>query len=264
MKELRKLLLTILSIFTLISGIIIGDSVKADKVQLVHKKTLTVGLEGTYAPFSYRKNGKLTGFEVELAKELGKEMGYKVKIIPTKWDGLLGALQSKRFDMVINDVAITKEREKQFAFSEPYIYSKSVLIVKKDDNSIKNLKDIKGKKIATSLGTVTEKYVKKFGGIPVSSDGFNTSMAMIKQGRVAANINSYEAFAYYQKQEHDNELKAVKIPESQYPLSKSGILMNKGNVKLVDKTNKALNELRKKGILKKLSEKYFGTNITDK
>ena len=87
------------------------SSSSSSEPQLVTKGTLTVGLEGTYAPYSYRENGKLTGFEVDLARDLAKKMGYKVKFVPTKWDSLIAGVGSKKFDVAINDIAMTPERQ---------------------------------------------------------------------------------------------------------------------------------------------------------
>ena len=85
---------------------------------------IKVGLEGTYPPFNYQdENGKLTGFEVELAEALAKELGVKAEFQPTKWDGILAALESKRLDVVINQVTISEERKKKYDFSTPYTVS---------------------------------------------------------------------------------------------------------------------------------------------
>jgi len=83
--------------------------------------TLLVGLEGTYPPFSYQgDDGKLTGFEVEFANELAKHLGVKASLKPTKRDGMLASLDSKRIDVVINQVTISDESRKKSDFSTPY------------------------------------------------------------------------------------------------------------------------------------------------
>jgi cystine transport system substrate-binding protein len=65
--------------------------------QIKERGTLRVGLEGTYPPFSYQgDDGKLTGFEVDFANELAKHLGVKADLKPTKWDGMLASLDSKR------------------------------------------------------------------------------------------------------------------------------------------------------------------------
>lgn len=241
-----------------------GKSSSSSQPQLVTKGTLTVGLEGTYAPYSYRKNGKLTGFEVELAKKLAKKMGYKVKFVPTKWDSLIAGVGSKKFDVAINDIAMTSARKKSYLFSTPYIYSKSALIMKSDNTTIKSIKDIKNKKIAAATGTANADNVEKFGGKTVSSTDFSTAMSLIREGRVEAALNSREAFLYYQKTTGASDLKYTTVSTKQIPSQPIGILMSKNNKGLQKKINKALKELRDDGTLKKLSEKYFGEDITEK
>ncbi|KRL63786.1 transporter substrate-binding domain-containing protein [Lactobacillus psittaci] len=242
-------------------GIVACSNQKSSEV--LNKSTLTVGLEGTYAPYSYRQNGKLTGFEVELAKNVAKKLNYKVKFVPTKWDSLIAGIGAKKFDIAINDIAMTPEREKAYAFSTPYIYSKSALIMK-NSTSLNSIKDIKGKKIAAATGTANADNVKKFGGDNVSSTDFSTAMELVRQNRVVAALNSKEAFLYFAKSQHVTDLKYKTIPTSQIASQGIGIMMAKNNKSLQKRINKALAQMRADGSLKKLSIKYFGDDITNK
>ena len=110
-------------------ALVAGMSVKsfADEGLLNKVKergTLLVGLEGTYPPFSFQgDDGKLTGFEVEFAQQLAKHLGVEASLKPTKWDGMLASLDSKRIDVVINQVTISDERKKKYDFSTPYTIS---------------------------------------------------------------------------------------------------------------------------------------------
>ncbi|USS89522.1 transporter substrate-binding domain-containing protein [Fructilactobacillus cliffordii] len=224
---------------------------------------LTVGLEGTYAPYSYRQNGKLTGFEVDLAKETAKRMGLKPKFVTTGWDSLIAGLNSNDYDVVFNNMAENPDRQKKFRFATPYVYSKSIVITKKD-GTIKSAKDLKGKKVAEGTGTDNWNNAKKLGANPITSPAFQTSMDMIDQGRVAAAVNSREAFEYWKKSHPDTDLTYFEIPTSEVKASKIAPMMNKKNAKLQAKMDKAIQSERKDGTLKRLSMKYFGTNITDK
>ena len=113
-------------------ALVAGMSVKsfADEGLLNKVKergTLLVGLEGTYPPFSFQgDDGKLTGFEVEFAQQLAKHLGVEASLKPTKWDGMLASLDSKRIDVVINQVTISDERKKKYDFSTPYTISGTV------------------------------------------------------------------------------------------------------------------------------------------
>lgn len=232
------------------------------KSELKASKTLTIGLEGTFAPYSYRENGKLTGFEVDLGKAVAKKLDVKAKFVPTKWDSLIAGLGSKKFDAVLNNITVTKERKKQYIFSTPYIYSRSILITKSDDTAIKNVNDIKDKKMAEGTGTDNERTAKKFGAEIVPSNAFENSLALVRQGRVAGTINSRESFLAYQKENETNDLKYKLIPESKVSASEISVMFNKQSPALQKKVNQALKELRKDGTLTKLSEKYFGGDIT--
>ncbi|MFT8324005.1 MAG: transporter substrate-binding domain-containing protein [Lentilactobacillus hilgardii] len=238
-----------------------SNSNKVDS-ELLQKGTLTVGLEGTYAPYSYRKNTKLTGFEVDLARQIAKRSHLKVKYVPTKWDSLIAGLGSKKFDVVLNDITITPQRQKQYLFSTPYIYSRGILITRSNDTSINSVSDIKGKKFAEGTGTNNETIAKKFGANTVPSGDFDTSLALVREKRVDGTINAREAWFAYAKQKSTKGLKYQVIPNSKAAAAKIGVLINKNSPKLQKQVNKALKKLKANGTLTKLSKKYFGADIT--
>jgi len=230
--------------------------------------TLTIGLEGTYAPYSYRDNGKLDGFEVEYGKAVAKKLGLKAKFVPTKWDSLIAGLNAKTFDVVINNVAENPSRKKAYIFSEPYIYSRSVVITK-DNSGINSIDDIKGQKIAAGTGTDNYNHAKHFGATVVPAGDFQTSMSMIDNGRVKGAFNSKEAFLTWKKDQDKKDkkktdLKYIEIPENKLPVSKIAPIYNKKSTKLSKDVTKATKELYKDGTMKKLSVKYFGEDITKK
>lgn len=244
-------------------GTVIGTTIShADSVksELKTPDTLTIGLEGTYAPFSYRKDGKLQGFEVELGKAVAKKMGLKAKFVPTKWDSLIAGLGAKKFDVVMNNIAQTPEREKKYLFSNPYISSHFVMIVK-ENSSLKTLKSIKGHKFAAGVGTNNATLVKKYGGITVDDSDFASGLDMIKQGRVEGMINSREAWYVYAKKHSTKGLKMIDVSNEAKPV-KIAAMFNKNSSALQKQYNQALQELQKDGTLQKLSQKYFGADIT--
>ncbi len=103
--------------------------------KLINKETISVGTEGIYPPFTYHnKESKLTGYDVEVARELAKELGVKIKFHETSWDIMLTGLKSGRFDMVANQVSLTtKKRQAAFDKSLPYSYSGTIMLVRKDE-----------------------------------------------------------------------------------------------------------------------------------
>lgn len=228
--------------------------------ELKTKGELTIGVEGTYSPYSYRKNGKLTGFEVELGKDVAKQMGLKAKFVPTKWDSLIAGLGSGKYDVVMNDITQTPERAKQYNFSKPYIQSRYALIVPKN-SKISSLKQLKGKKVVAGTGTNNATLVKKYGG-KLSPDGdFSSALGMVRQHQAVATVNSREAWYAYTKQHSSNGLKMVDVSREAKPV-KISALFNKKDTQVQSSYNKALTHLQKNGTVKKLSQKYFGADIT--
>ena len=94
------------------------------------KEKLSIGTEGTYPPFTFHDDkGKLTGFDVEIAREVAKRLRVEPEFLETQWDAIFAGLDSKRFDMIANQVGIREDRNEKYDFSDPYITSSAVLIV---------------------------------------------------------------------------------------------------------------------------------------
>ena len=123
---------------------------------------LRVACQTQGAPFSFvDRNGERTGSSVEFCNMIAKEMGVKIKYLNYDWDGLIPALLSKKADMLAADMTPTLKRAMKIAFPDPYMYTGSVVFVKRD-SPIKTLKDVKaGTKIAVLLGSTGESDAKK-------------------------------------------------------------------------------------------------------
>jgi cystine transport system substrate-binding protein len=263
MKFWKKVLLTVaaLTVGTSVGITSIHAASSAVNAELTNKGKLTIGLEGTYSPYSYRKDNKLTGFEVDLGKAVAKKMGLKANFVPTKWDSLIAGLGSGKYDVVMNNIIQTPERAKQYNFSTPYIKSRYALIVPTNSN-IKNLKGIKGKKIVAGTGTNNADVVKKYKGNLTPNGDFSSALDMVKQGRAAGTVNSREAWYSYSKKNSTKGLKMIDVSSEQKP-AKISALFNKKNSAIQSSYNKALRQLQQDGTVKRLSEKYFGADITE-
>ena len=222
---------------------------------------LKVGTEGPYAPFTYHdESGKLVGFDVEIAEAIANKLGVKVEFVEGKWDGLIAGLDAKRYVTVINEVGITEKRKAKFAFSDPYIASRAVLIVKEDNSDIKDFKDLKGKKAAQSLTSNFADIAKSNGAELVGTDGFDQSIALVTQGRADATINDSLSFFDFKKKQAASP---VKIVAQEADASYSGVILRKGDQDLVDAINKALRDITADGTYKKISDTYFGQDVSN-
>ncbi|NDW04029.1 amino acid ABC transporter substrate-binding protein [Jiella pacifica] len=219
-----------------------------------------VGTEGTYAPFTYHDaSGKLVGFDVEIGEEVAKRLGVEPQFVEGKWDGLIAGLSADRYDAVINQVGITPERQQRFDFSDPYIVSKAVLIVKDDNEEIKGFEDLEGKRAAQSLTSNYGKIAENAGATLVATEGFDQSIQLVITGRADATVNDNLSFLDFKKQQPDAPVEAV---AAQSEAAASGIIVQKGNPDLVVAINDALKDIKADGTYKRISDKYFGEDVS--
>lgn len=218
------------------------------------------GTEGTYAPFTFHdETGKLTGFDVEIAEEIAKRLGVKAEFIETKWDGMFAGLDAKRFDAIVNEVAIREDRLEKYDFSAPYIVSKAVLIVNEENSDIKSFEDLKGKKAGQSLTSNLADIARSFGAEIVQVDGFNQSIDLLVSKRIDAAVNDSLSFLDFKKQRPDTPIKVVDQMNTE---DQMGIMFRKGNDELVAAVNKALEDMKADGTYLKISEKWFGEDVS--
>lgn len=190
----RQALMGVMSV-ALVAGMSVKSFADEGLLNKVKERgTLLVGLEGTYPPFSFQgDDGKLTGFEVEFAQQLAKHLGVEASLKPTKWDGMLASLDSKRIDVVINQVTISDERKKKYDFSTPYTISGIQALVKKgNEGTIKTAADLKGKKVGVGLGTNYEEWLRQnVQGVDVRTY-FRSNLASRKTEALVAQIQQID------------------------------------------------------------------------
>lgn len=233
------------------------------------KGPLICATSGTLYPTSFHdeKSNKLTGFDVEIVRDVAKKMGRKVEFKEMSVDGQLTAVKSGKADMAANDFAVSPARRKQFTLSTPYKHSFDSLIVRKKDNSgIHSWADIKGKKAAGEAGTNYQRLAKQLGAKPVNYDNVSNDIYMkdVKSGKTDLIMNDYYLQKLALAAVPNNGLKI--LPNMYFRTNEdgkgSGIIMKKGNTKLQKQVNKALASLKKDGTLKKLSEKYYHADVS--
>ncbi|SFJ95978.1 amino acid ABC transporter substrate-binding protein [Brevibacillus centrosporus] len=229
------------------------DKVKADG-------KLLIGTEGTYAPFTFHDtSGKLTGYDVEVVTEVAKRMGVEPVFQETQWDAMFAGLDSKRFDVIANQVGIRPDRQEKYDFSKAYTVSTAVLVTHKDNTTVKGFEDIKGLKAAQTLTSNLTDIAKKNGAEIVGVEGFNQAIDLLVSKRVDITINDGLSLLDFLKQKPDTPIKIIaKDPN----VAENGFMFRKGSTELVDAFNSALEEMRKDGTLKKISEKWFGADVS--
>lgn len=227
-----------------------------DKIKAAGK--IVVGIEGTYPPFTYHEaDGSPAGIDVELAQKIAEKLGVEVEFVDGAWDSLLIGIDSGRFDTVINCVGITDERKEKYDFSDPYYYEAWQIVTRADDDSISSEEDLKGKTIATNITSAHASWYQERGVEIAGIDTGDEAIEMLLTGRVdfidcpVPVMNTY----YEAHPDVEDKLKvSFVVKGGEIP---KGIPVRKGETRLLEEINKALEELRADGTLKELSEKYL-------
>ena len=158
-----------------LTGIIFSTSVFGADINLAKKSTiekilkrgeLRVGFESGYVPFEMtNKKGKFVGFDMDYARRLAKVMGVKFVPVNTAWDGIIPALMTDKFDIIMGGMTITQERNLKILFADPYIVvGQAILLNKKHAGTVKSYKDLNDPKyiLTSRLGTTGEQAIKKY------------------------------------------------------------------------------------------------------
>ncbi|MGG5171746.1 amino acid ABC transporter substrate-binding protein [Pseudarthrobacter sp. J1738] len=235
-----------------------GDTSLSD---VKSKGELVIATEGTYKPFSFHENGagKLTGFDVEVAEAVAGKLGVKATFQETQWDSIFAGLEAKRFDVIANQVSINDERKAKYDFSTPYTISSGVIVTKQDNNDIKSFADLKGKTTAQSLTSNWYTLAQKSGANIQQVEGWAQGVSLVRQDRVDAIVNDKLTYLDYAKNTPDAGLK---IAAETTDKSESALTVRKGSTALKDAMDSALKDLAADGTLTKISEKYFGVDVT--
>ncbi|MBD5454435.1 MAG: transporter substrate-binding domain-containing protein, partial [Lachnospiraceae bacterium] len=179
-----------------------------------------------------------------------------------EWDSLLAAVDSGRIDTVINAVSITEERQEKYDFSKPYVSLYRNIIVKGDNDSIKGTEDLSGTKVAENITTEYAEQLEELGAELVPIDTLQQAFDLITTERADFTITEDIQFYPYLEEHPDADLKiAFTIYDD---VDQFAIPLKKGETRLVDAVNQALDELIEDGTLSALSEKYFGSDVIEK
>lgn len=261
----RKVLVTV---FVILSCIIISGGLQAaddswNKAKA--KGEIVIGIDDAFPPMEFRnEKNELVGFDIDASKEVGKRLGIKITHLPTAWEGVIMSLKVGKFDIIWSGLSITPEREKEIAFSRPYILEKQIMVVKAGNKKIKGIKDLGEKNtVGVQLGSTSEEALKKLNRKfkEVKRYDKNTSAFMdLKIGRIDA-LAVDELVGRYYLSQRPGEYAVLPEALTSEPI---GIGFRKEDQALRDKIQKTLDAMFKDGTMKKISIKWFGDDITTK
>ncbi|MFD0485628.1 transporter substrate-binding domain-containing protein [Kineococcus sp. GCM10028916] len=223
--------------------------------------SLSFGTEGTYAPFSFHdeKTNQLTGYDVEVAQAVGKQLGRKVEFSENNFDSLFAGMEAKRYDGVANQVSITDARKAKYAFSTPYTVSTGVVVTRADDTSVTSLADISGKTSAQSTTSNWAQTATDAGAKVEAVEGLTQAMTLLKQGRVDVTVNDQLAVLDYLKTSGDTGVKIAAKTDDQ---TEQAFVFRKDEADTAQQVSDALAKLKADGTLATISQKWFGQDVS--
>lgn len=225
--------------------------------------TLIVGFDQDFPPMGFvGDNGEYTGFDLDLAKEVASRLGLEYKAQPIAWDSKDMELESGNIDCIWNGFTITG-REDDYTWTTPYMANKQVFVVA-NDSDIKSQADLAGKVVEVQADSSAEAALKEnqdlantFGQLLTTPD-YNTAFMDLEQGAVDAVAMDVIVAGYQIKQRNaDFKILDDSLSEEEY-----GVGFKKGNTELRDKVQGALEEMAADGTLAKISDEWFGEDVT--
>ena len=221
---------------------------------------LTVGAYPSNPPWEFKNaDGQFEGFEVDMVKDIGKRLGLDVDISDLGFSALFAATSSKRIDLAISTITITKERLKSQSFTQGF-YDSDGALATRVDSKIKGLADTKGATIgvlSTSVGEVWAKANKdKYGFADIRGyDTYQNLLLDLQNGRSQGVVSDFAGMQYYFQKMKDLKI-AERIPS---PDDRYGLMMTKDHP-LLGKVNDAVTAMKKDGTLAGIYEKWFGVD----
>ncbi len=194
---------------------------------------------------------RLIGFELDIVEAVANELGVRAQLVQTAWDSLIPALERGDYDLAMNGLEIIPEREKRVLFSRPYYVFTLQLMVRNEEQNIKNIQDLPGKKVGTLAGAVAHDTLKQIGNVDIRSYSAAWPYEDLALGRLDAVFLDTPITVYYGKP--DTRLKYAGPPEGE---GFYGIAIRKQDRDLKDVVDRVIDRLLRTGELKRIYEKW--------
>ena len=225
---------------------------------------MVVGLDDTFAPMGFRdKNDKLVGFDIDLARAVGKQLDIKIKFQPIDWDAKESELKSKNIDCIWNGMSATKERQEKMSLSDKYLNNKIIIMSMKKDQNVKRVSDLNSKNIGTQADSAAletmkaNKHYQDFQKNVKEYKSYDDALMDMKAGRLDCIVIDQVLGEYKNKKMNET----LYVSDFDFGDDFYAIGFRKEDKELTKKVNDALQALIDNGEAAKISKKWFGKNI---
>ncbi|HEU20422.1 MAG TPA: basic amino acid ABC transporter substrate-binding protein [Deltaproteobacteria bacterium] len=251
MKIFRIMAVLFVAVALFVVPMVPGNAPAAKKI------SITVATDATWPPMEMvDENKNIVGFDIDFLTAVANEAGFEVTFKNTAWDGIFAGIAAGKYDAIISSVTITEERQKTMDFSLPYINAGQILVVPKESEVVK-LAELKGGKVGAQIGTTGSFEIKKTEGVELKAyDEIGLAFEDMAAGRINGIVCDTPVAANYalQREEYKEKFKIVGEP---FTDEYYGIVVRKGNKKLLNLINKGIKAVQAKGIDKQLENKWL-------
>lgn len=232
------------------------------KQNAADKSTLIIGIDDTFAPMGFKKDGEIVGFDVDLAIAVAKILDKKLEFQNIDWDLKESELQSGNIDLIWNGYSITEQRKKQVLFSDPYM-DNTQMIITTATSTIKTKADLAGKSVAVQKNSSAydaimkdKELVKKLKGGKVTQFDINNDCFMDLKSKRSDAIVVDETLARYYIKQQAKDTQFVYLKDT-FGNEQYAVAMRKSEHKLQKQINGALQTLKENGTFAKIKAKWF-------
>ncbi len=259
---MRKSILVIIMILVVLVGITGCGSKNSEGGKNTHSeeiKKFVVGLDDNFPPMGFRsESGEVIGFDIDLAKEAGKRIGYEVEFKAVDWDGVLLSLNNGDIDVIWNGLTITEERKEKIGFTDEYLVNNQIIVVQEesDINTKEQLKDmVVGVQMGSSSQAVLESTSDEIGIKEIKKYANNVDALLdLKAGRIQGVVVDEVVGRYYMVKNGGS----YRVLDETLGGESYGVGFRKDDSEFGEELNKALIDMKEDGTFDKIKETWFG------
>ncbi len=219
------------------------------------KKSLIVATDATYAPMEYMDNkGNIVGIDVDIVNAIAEAAGIEVEYKNYGWEPLFPAVKSGEVDFAVSSITITKERQKEFDFTDPYFKANQLILVP-EDSDVTKFKDLKDKRVSAQINTtghiVVAELLGKTNKNIVATETMPFAITEMINGNADAAVGDNAVIIDYQKNNPNVKLKLIEDPD--FEIEYYGLMVKKGNQEIIDLLNEGIKKIKENGKLKEIT-----------
>ena len=264
----KKIMLGALAVLAVVAIIVISINLSSTKEEnslerILNKETFILGLDDSFPPMGFRnENNEIVGFDIDVAKEVSKRLGVELILQPISWTAKEQELNSYNIDCIWNGMSVNPERQEKMSLSSSYLKN-SMSFAVKNESGIQKIEDLKGKKIGVQSGSTAEeilknsKIYKDVAEVVSYSENLTAFMDLEIDQIDAVFIDNVVANYYIASNNKDYQVLDEALQDEEYAIG-----FRKQDTELCNKVNEILSEMKKDGSLEKISNKWFGKDIT--